>query len=65
MLKRIRVGALLLVVLSCAAPAHASDWFDDFLNSLFKSFEPVVVEEPVIVPLGPGGGNPPGPIDPE
>ncbi|MCY7297213.1 hypothetical protein [Alteromonas sp. a30] len=66
MAKKLKLSAIVLFALVSATPAHASDWFDDFLNSFFKGFEPVVVEEPVIVPLGPGGGggNPPGPIDP-
>lgn len=63
MAKKLKLSAIVLFALVSATPAHASNWFDDFLTSFFKGFEPVVVEEPVIVPLGPGGGNPPG-VDP-
>lgn len=58
MMKKMKIGIVVLVMLGAASPSYALD-----VSDWFKGLFTPVVDEPVIVPNGPGtgGGDPPGP----
>ena len=63
--KKTKLSAIVLFALVSASPVQAFDWFDSWFGSSVSSGEPGV--DPLMKPMGggAGGGDPPGPIDPD